>query len=373
MGIDAHVLGDRRGGIERFLANLIPALRAACDHRLVVYTSHPEAADGLAGEGLALARHAPGGHLGRILVSLPRAAVRDRLDVLLVQWTGPPLIRCPVVSVIHDAAFARTPSFFTPVERLRMRLSIPFTAHRAGRVVTVSQFSKEELVATCRIPPSRIVVAPDGIDPVFLRPPTVPPPVSPPFFLMVGNLQPRKNAVTAVRAFRSLLAVRPDLPERLVIVGRDWYRAEDLRREAGDLVRAGRVVFTGYLPDQELVALMAAATAMVYPSVYEGFGLPVLEAMAARLPVLVADIPVMAEVAGDAAMRLPPTDPRAWAEAMLLVREDPSLRRRMVEAGAVRAAGFTWERCAREVLRAMEEAAEEPRRRRPAGRGRPAA
>jgi glycosyltransferase involved in cell wall biosynthesis len=277
--------------------------------------------------------------------------------VLFVQYTAPPLLSCPVVTVVHDVAFALHPEFFRPLDRVWMNRTIPFTMRRAAEVVTVSEFSRDEIVRVFGIPPARIAVAHDAVAPVFWDPAPREGPVAPPYFLAVGNLQPRKNLVTLVRAYRAALRRRPDLPERLVVVGQEWFAAEELHRETEDLRRAGRVVFTGYVSDEALVGLMRRATAFAYPSVYEGFGLPPVEAMAAGTPALVADIPVTREVVGDAGLRLPATDPEAWADALLRLAGDDVMRAVLIERGRRRAATFSWDSSAAVVLAALERAA----------------
>jgi glycosyltransferase involved in cell wall biosynthesis len=371
IGIDAHAIGERKTGNERFMANLVPALRALCDHELVLYFTRPEAAApwrGLPRTSVRLLR--PSHPLARIPFTLPYRAARDRLDVLFVQYTTPPVLGCPVVTVVHDVAFGLFPHFFAPSERRWMRRTIPPSMRRASGVVTVSEFSKREIARVYGIPPQRITVAHDGVDPVFTDPSPRTSPVEPPFFLTVGNLQPRKNLATLIRAFRQLIREHPEVPERLAVVGQEWFEAGAIQREAEDLRVEGRVVFTGYVSDHELVGLMRGATAFAYPSVYEGFGLPPVEAMAAGTPTLVADIPVTREVIGDAGLRLPPVDPMAWAEGLRQVATDAPLRARLAAAGPERAARFTWEGCARAVLGALEGAADDHGRRTDPGMGR---
>jgi glycosyltransferase involved in cell wall biosynthesis len=289
----------------------------------------------------------------------PTAARRDRLDALLVQYVGPPFAACPVVTVVHDVAFAVYPEFYSRAERLWMPRAIPATMRRAAGVVTVSRFSRDEIRRLYGIPEDRVTVAYNGVDPVFLGngdAASATPRVEPPYFLAVGNLQPRKNLVTLIRAYRTLVARHPHVTERLVVVGQEFYAADAVLAEAADLTRAGRIVFTGYLPDAELVTLLRSATAFAYPSVYEGFGLPAVEAMAMGVPTLVSDVPVMREVTGDAAVRLPPTDPHAWAEALAGVAADGERRADLARRGRARAADFTWERAARQVLASLEAA-----------------
>lgn len=308
-------------------------------------------------EGTEVRLLRPAHPLVRIPFVLPYRVARDGVDVLLVQYTAPPVMGRPVVTVVHDVAFAVYPQFFNPLERMWMRRTIPFTMRRAAKVVTVSNFSRDEIVRVFGLPEDRIVVAHNGVDSAFSDPTPRPSPVDPPYFLAVGNLQPRKNLPTLIRAFARAVEVRPDLPERLVVVGKEVFEVGAIHTMAAELVRRGRVEFTGYVSDEELVGLMQRATAFAYPSMYEGFGLPPVEAMAAGVPALVSDIPVMREVVGDDALRLPPASVEAWAEGLLRVASDRALREDLTDRGRARAAGYTWERSARRILVAVEDAA----------------
>ena len=360
IGIDAHAIGERKTGNERFIANLIPALRARCDHELFLYVTTADGERALRRRGLertTIRRLRPATALVRIPFSLPMQARRDRLDVLFVQYVAGPVLPCPLVTVVHDVAFRRHPEFFSRTERIWMPRAIPATMRRAAKIVTVSSFSRDEIVSAFGTDPSKIVVALEAADPVFSSTPRVAAGIDPPYVLALGNLQPRKNLAVLIRAYRALLRERPELRDRLVIVGQPWLDAGSLTDEAADLVASGRVVFTGYLEDERIVALLAGATAFAFPSVYEGFGLPVIEAMAAGAPVLASDIPVMREVAVDAAVLLPPTDPGAWARALGELASDDDRRRTLAEAGRRRAATFSWDATADQVIRSLEAAA----------------
>lgn len=358
IGIDAHAIGERKTGNERFVSNLIPALRSLCDHELVLYFTRPEvAAEWGAATGPEVHVLKPAHPLARIPITLPYRAKKDRLDVLLVQYTGPPILGCPLVTVVHDVAYALYPRYYSATARVWMRRTIPYTMRRAAGVVTVSEFSKREIVRVHGIPPGRITVAHNGVDPIFRDPSPHPSPLEPPFFLTVGNLQPRKNLSTLVRAYRRLVLEHPEIRERLVIVGQEWFDAESLHRETADLRSAGRLVFTGYIPDDQVVGLLHRATAFAYPSVYEGFGLPPVESMATGTATLVSDIPVMREVVGEACLRISPLDESAWGAALARIATDASLRAELAERGRTGSARFTWEGSARSVLGALERAA----------------
>jgi glycosyltransferase involved in cell wall biosynthesis len=358
IGIDAHAIGERKTGNERYVANLIPALRRRCDHHVVLFFTDERAAAGWPRDERTSVRLLRPAHpVARIPFVLPFHAARERLDVLFVQYSGPPVVTCPVVTVVHDVAFAVYPQFFSRADRLWMRRTIPSTMRRAAGILTVSEFSREEISRVFGIPSSRIDVAHNGVDPKFVDAPPRPSPMELPFFVAVGNLQPRKNLDTLLRGFRILVERHPEVTERLVIVGQEWYRADAIHRESQSLLRSGRVVFSGYVSDDDLIGLLQRATAFAYPSIYEGFGLPVVEAMALGTPVLVGDIPVMREVAGDAAMRLPPSDPEAWADGLLRSATDAALRRDLASRGRARSSAFTWDACAARVLTVLERAA----------------
>jgi glycosyltransferase involved in cell wall biosynthesis len=360
IGVEAHVVGRRQTGNERVVANLVRGLAARGPHHVVVYFTDPATAEAWTAERLpntTVRLLRPAHPAVRIPFGLPLAARRDRLDVLLAHVNRPPFAPCPVVTLVHDVAFARYPEYFSRYERIYMNRSIPASIRKSRAIVAVSAFTRDEIVALYGVPASRITVAPNGVDRVFLDPTPRRSPVEPPFFLAIGNLQPRKNLVTLIRAYRRFSEDHPDAPERLVIVGQERLGTEDLYREAEDLRRAGRVEFTGYVADEEMVGLLQRATAFAYPSVYEGFGLPPLEAMAAGAPALVADIPVMREVAGEAARRLAPTDPDAWASALWDAATDRAGRPERVARGRAWATGFTWERAASIVGDVLERAA----------------
>jgi glycosyltransferase involved in cell wall biosynthesis len=358
IGIDAHAIGQRKTGNERFISHVARELQAICNHHLVLYLTEAASADEWRGTETEVRLLRPRHPLLRTPFALPLAARRDRLDILLVQGTGPPVLHCPLVSVVHDMAFAAHPEHFRLSQRAWMRVTIPWTMGRADRVVTVSRFSSEEIQNRYGIGEDKIVVAYDGVDPMFADQAPVPSPVEPPFFLAVGNLEPRKNLETLVRAFDLLQRRNSAIREKLVIVGQDRYKGNDIRALSNRLQRSGLIVFTDYIDDAKLVALVQAATAVAYPSVYEGFGLPVVEAMAAGIPAVVSDIPVMREVAADAALRVAALDVPAWATALERIAFDADLRSQLIDAGRRRANEFSWRRCAMTILATLETAAD---------------
>lgn len=344
IGVDAHAIGERATGNERFITGVLGELRGLCDHDFVLFFTSPQEAKEWALDGWET-RLVPGNPLARIGWSIPRDTANEELDVLLVQYVASRRVKCPVVSVVHDVSFIEHPEWFSPIERLWMKRAIPATMEMSAAVITVSSFSRYEIIRTCGINPAKIHVAHNGVDPARGGDAAASPAVAP-YFICVGNLEPRKNVPTLLRAFAGFRNDHPD--HRLMVVGHP--------KRGGTASEQPGVEFAGYLPDDELAALTAGAIALCFPSLYEGFGLPPLEAMALGVPVIASDIPVIRELYSEAALLVPPTDRAAWSEAMSRLVSDAGLRSELSETGTARAADFTWRETAGAVLEALEDA-----------------
>ena len=351
VGVDAHALGRNQTGNERFIANLLPHLAERCE--VVAFVEREP--DGDLGDGIEVRTIGTGRGLARQAWTLPRAVRDAKVDVLLAQYLVPRRIDRPSVAVVHDVSFLTHPEWFSPAERRWMHRMIPASMRRATRVVTVSEFSRREIIEHCGIEPTKVVVAHNGVDPRFSAADADAGRNVTPYILAVGDISTRKNLTTLVRAYALLVGRKPGLDLDLVIVGQDRYGAGMVHAAAA--VLPTRIRFLGYVPDGRLVELVAAATALAYPSRYEGFGLPVIEAMAAGTPALAADIPVMREIAGDAAVLVPPGDVPAWADAIDRVTSDGDVRRMLTDAGRKRASRFTWSASADRIAQVLEEAA----------------
>lgn len=211
IGIDAHAVGERATGNERFIVNVARNLAARNEHDLFLYFTDRDAAAAWRRGGGEARVIRPGSGLLRIPIGLPIATRRDLIDVLLVQYIGPPFLRCPLVSVVHDVSFAVHPEYFSRSQRIWMPRAIPWTIRRAQRVVTVSRFSRDEICSRYGVTEDRVVVAYDGVDPIFARPASIASPFAAPFFLAVGNLQPRKNLGTLIRGFDLMRNRHPEV------------------------------------------------------------------------------------------------------------------------------------------------------------------
>lgn len=261
-----------------------------------------------------------------------------------------------LVVTVHDVAFLRFPRMFPPAWRALYRLGLRAAVHRADAILTPSLATAEDLVARTRVDPGKVhvtplaAVLPEGereVDRVLERLK-----IRAPYVLFVGTLEPRKNLVRLVRAYRRVAAA--GLPHVLVLAGPLGWGHQALLREIA-LPGPGEIALTGPLPEEDLDALYRGASAFCYPSLHEGFGLPVVEAMARSVPTVTSRTSSLPEVAGDAALAVDPRSVGEIAGALRRVLTDTGLAERLAAAGRERAARFSWEETARLTLEVYRE------------------
>jgi glycosyltransferase involved in cell wall biosynthesis len=379
IGIDGRALTGRFTGDRTYWRSLLRALlRIDRENAYVIYSRIPIEAGELPDAPNLMFRvvEAPNERLWT-LSALPRAAREDACDLLHVQYTTPPRAPCPVVTTVHDISFRLHPEWFPLRHRLLLNLTVPPSMRRAARVITDSESSRQDMLRTYNLPESKIVTTPLGLSEGFPMPEENAMldraeqekarqfakeryGVEGDFLLAVGVLQPRKNLSMLAEAFGQARA-KFGVPHRLVLIGKSgWGEGEAALRQAaergGGAEAAQSVQFTGYVEDADLSRMYRASAAFAYPSLYEGFGLPPLEAMACGTPVLVSDAPAMPEVVGDAARIVPARDIAAWCDALGAVFLDAGLREVLIERGYRRARQFRWERTASLTLQVYEEA-----------------
>jgi glycosyltransferase involved in cell wall biosynthesis len=282
-------------------------------------------------------------------------------DVLFVPAHVIPLLsaRRNVVT-IHDLGYLAFPEAHTRQRRIELDLTTRWSVQRATQVIAISQATKDALIEHYHADPARVTVIYHGVSPLFRPVDSVAIAelqahygLHKPYFLYVGTIQPRKNLQRLIAAFRMLAGQVADI--ELLIVGKRGWLTEQIEAEARSAGLAERVRFLGFVPDGDLPALLSGATAFVFPSLYEGFGLPVLEAMACGTPVLTANTSALPEVAGDAALLVDPSSSEAIASGLQRLAEDADLRAALRARSLARAAQFTWERCARETLAVLQD------------------
>jgi len=342
VAIDADVLGRRRTGDETYMANLLRELAPIADReRLAAVTRRPD----LVPQGIDPVELPARSQVARMAFGLPRTVRRLHAALAHFNYVVPPAYRGPAVVTVHDISFEHDPSLMGPRDRFYFRTFVPRSARRAERVLTVSERTKHDLVERYEVAEERIVVTPNAVDPVFH--PNGKVPQRPPYVLFVGGIQPRKDPLTAVEA---LALIEGNV--NLMVVGAEKRGGDEVR---GAVMRLGleqRVELAGHVEREELAMLYRGAVCLVFPSRYEGFGLPVLEAMASGTPVVAAATGAVPEVAGDAAVLVEPGDAAALAAG---IKRALAERERLVTAGLERASHFSWAETARRTLAVYRE------------------
>jgi glycosyltransferase involved in cell wall biosynthesis len=288
-------------------------------------------------------------------LALPLAVAARQIDALLNPgFTAPILCGCPQVSVFHDLQHKRHPEHFRWFDLPFWRTLLFWSAHISHTLIADSEATRDDLERYYRLPQNRIRVVPLGVDAKFFEIVRRPEP----FLLSVSTLHPHKNLDRLLRVFAEFRRGRPEF--RLVIAGLRGFNSAQLDALRQQLGLARSVEFTGWIPREELYDLYARAFAFVYPSTFEGFGLPVLEALAAGLPAACSRIEPLASMAADAALRFDPADERDMARAIERIVGDEALRVQLAAAGPRRAALFAWNATARATLGELVEAVQRP-------------
>jgi len=369
IGIDAHSVGTKLGGNESYAVNLIEAL-AQIDsvNHYTIYVTTSEARDRFTDRwsNFKVRSTLPHTPLIRIPISLSAELRKRPVDVLHVQFTAPPFCPCPVVVSIHDLSFEHLPETFKRRSRTQLRLTVRHSARRATRILSLSEHTRRDIIETYRIDAEKVSAIPlaaaEHFGPVNdnreLQRVRHNYGIAGDYILCVGSIQPRKNLARLIRAYALLRGnSSADKLPKLVLVGKcAWLYDETLRT----LEKAGvkdTVVVTGYVPENDLPALYSGALCFVYPSYFEGFGLPPLEAMKCGAPVIVGDRTSLPEVVGDAALSVDPFNIEAIAAAITRLVNNSTLRHELSVRGQERARMFSWQHTARETLKVYTEVA----------------
>jgi glycosyltransferase involved in cell wall biosynthesis len=366
IGIDAsRTVALHLTGTEIYSRQLIQTLlqsakdTAAC-HQFRLYFRDPPTEDAFPGADL---RHIP---LPRLWTHLRLSweMARRPPDVLFVPAHVLPPIR-PRISLvtIHDLGYLHFPKAHPRLQRLYLDLSTRWNAHAATHILAISEATKADLVSHYRVPPDKITVAYHGCDETLapIRDPTrikaakTRYAIDGDYFLYLGTLQPRKNLARIIDAFASL-----ESKAALVLAGKRGWLYDNLFDQVRRLGLENHILFPGYVREEDKAALLSGALAFVFPSLYEGFGLPVLEAQACGCPVITSTTSSLPEVTTkDAALLVDPQDTTAIAAAMQRIANDPPLRKSLIERGFANVPRFSWATCAQTVLDAIEQCANE--------------
>ncbi len=366
--VDAHAIGRHLTGNEAYVRNLLNGFAALEDNsEFLAYVSVP-GAEAYVPPSIET-RKTSGNPFIRLGYDLSRQVRRDGADLLHVQFTAPLACPVPVVVSVHDVSFLEHPEFFTSARRLQLQYTVKRTVLNASRVLTLSEFSRQGIARAYDMDPSRIAVVPAGVSSAFHPQPRQSSKafvegrfkVPGPFILTVGDLQPRKNQIGLIHAFEELLGAYPELPHHLMLVGKETWFAPHVHQAAKRSSARDRIHFTDYVSEKELMELYSACEIFVFPSFYEGFGLPILEAMACGRAVACSNTSAMPEVADSAGLLFNPESTEEIVRAMRDLLLNPELRQRMERLGQKNAAQFSWARTAQMTLEVYHEAVGEGR------------
>jgi glycosyltransferase involved in cell wall biosynthesis len=369
IAIDAHSVGTGLGGNESYATNLIEAL-AEIDHEngYTLYVTQREAVERFSNRwpNFGVRATLPHTPLIRIPLILSVELRRNPVDVLHVQFTAPPFSSCPVVVSIHDLSFEHLPQTFKWRSRKQLRITVRRSAREASQVIALSEHARMDIIDTYHIPPEKVTAIPLAAAAHFrpvqndeeLQRVRQTYGIEGEYILSVGAIQPRKNLSRLVAAYSRLRRATPEgnLP-KLVLAGKCAWLYEETLRTIKELKVSDSVILTGYVPEKDLPVLYSGALFFVYPSYFEGFGLPPLEAMKCGVPVIVANRTSLPEVVGDAGILVDPFDADAIAGVMQKLLSDSNLRAELSVKGLARAKLFNWQETARKTLTLYQKAA----------------
>ncbi len=369
IAIDAHAIGRHLTGNEVYVRSLLNAFATHNqDREILAYVSGEEACASIPKQ-IRVQRVAANPFI-RLGFDLSSRVRKDRPDVLHVQYTAPIGCPVPVVTTVHDVSYLEHPEYFTRDRALQLQLTVGRTVRRAAKILTGTENARNSILKVYPdLEEDKVTVVPLAAAPEFR-------PISReaatavardrfslggPFILSVGDIQPRKNHIGLIRAFARMVKAFPQLHHKLVLVGKPtWFspKVEEAARESG---AGDRIQFVGFVSDSDLLQLYNACDCFVFPSFYEGFGFPALEAMACGRAVICSDASALPEVVDGAAILFDPYATDEMVRAIADVLLDAELRGRMERLGIQRAAHFSWQKTAAKTLEAFHQVVEQPR------------
>lgn len=356
VGIDAHVLGDHSGGNESYYFNLINHFTVDENVRLVLFIQ-PDYDIKKINIECDVVRFKSKNPLVRNFIEIPQLVNTYKIDVLHMQYFIPFHVSCKVIVTIHDISFEHFSDIFTKKDYFTQKILIPYAAKHSDLIFTVSEYSKQDIVAHYRVPEEKVIVTYNGVADSYYKKNNCEKDmdvlqkhnIKEPYILTVGNLQPRKNLKRLLNAFDKLLT-ETGARLQLVIVGKRAWLFDDLFSEINHSCLKGQIVLTDYLEETELAGLYRKAMFFVYPSYFEGFGIPILEAMNCGTAVATSNCTSLPEVAGDAGIFFDPYDVDDIYMHMKSLYESDELRLQLVNTGYERAKKFNWTQTAQLVM-----------------------
>ena len=357
IAVDAHAIGQRLSGNEVYIRTLLKEYAELdSEHEFIAYVSR-ENVNGWVPRGFRRRQVSenPFLRLGSQLASKLR---EDCPDLIHVQYTAPLFCSVPIVVTIHDVSYIERPEYLSSLRTAQLRASTRYTVRQAAKIITISEFSRRGISKAFDLDPDKIIVTPLAAQNSF-RPMnriraaytvSAALKLDRPYILNVGDVHPRKNQISLVKSFRALLNAHPELPHVLVLAGKHTWFAPRVIEEVRRSGLEDRVVLTGFVDDELLPALYNAADVFVFPSFYEGFGLPVIEAMACGRAVACSGTTALPEVVDGAAILFEPDSIEEQTRAIRDILIDSEFSARMEKKSLQRASTFDWRETARKTL-----------------------
>lgn len=367
IGIDFHVVSGIYQGVRTYLTNLIESmLKLESELTYFIYAKNPKELSYWRNHDAEVTLKKLPSASGRfnLLLGFPLCAIRDKLSLFHSQYVLPPFIPCKKLLTIHDILYESHPEFFPEYHRRLLKFFIPFSARKADRIISVSEFTKQEIMKYYGVPEEKITVIYEGASDRFA-------PIKDKdlifsvlerygikkkYILFVGRIEPRKNIIGLLKAF-DYVKKRGKKDFCLVIVGKQdkIFQEKELFDRIKELQLDADVIFTGGVSEDDLPVLYNGAEVMVYPAFAEGFGLPVLEAMACGTPVITSNTTSLPEVTGDAAILINPNSYEEIGESLEKLLSNQLLRKELSEKGLKRAKKFSWAEAAKKTIEVYKE------------------
>jgi glycosyltransferase involved in cell wall biosynthesis len=373
IGIDCRTIlnpkGGERAGVGHYTYYLVKSLIALSGkHEFVLFFDNRYHKTSEFKQANVTIRHFPFSQYKRFLpfsyshMLISALLNREKLDVFHSPANVLPyLYGKPSVVTVHDLAIYQHPEWFPKRQKFSTSVLVPRSLQRARRIIGVSDATKNDIVKTFKVPADKIKVIYEGVikDKCQLMAEGIAYKydLKLPYILYVGTIEPRKNIERLVKAYRSMVTKHNSLAKyQLVLAGHRGWNSAGVFKLLSDPAWSNRIKYLNYIPHEDKVSLIAGATAFVFPSLYEGFGLPVLEAMALGVPVLTSNMSSMPEVVGEAALTVNPNSDRAIAEGLTKLLRSSTLRDQLAKAGLEQSKKFSWTKCARETMKVYQEA-----------------
>ncbi len=364
IGIDGHMLGDHSGGNESYYSNVLRSMRVDPSDKVYLFVK-PDVDVCEYEKKFYIVRFNSNSSFKRNFIELNKLCKKYQIDVLHTQYFIPFILSCKVVCTIHDICFEHYKDIFTKREYIRQKILIPYAARKSKFIFTVSNHAKNDIIEHYKVEPEKVIVTYNAVNELFCKLDEKTLDITElkkrfnisdgPYLLTVGNLQPRKNLPRLIEAFNGWKRETNE-DAQLVIVGKKAWMYSDILSSVS--TEPEDIILTDYVSNDDLVRLYNGARAFIYPSYFEGFGIPPLEAMACGTPIAVANTTSLPEVVGNAGIYFDPFNVGEIKQAINRLMKDDKLREELIKKGFKQKLVFKWENSAETIIRTYHECAD---------------